>query len=295
MLPKAVEDQKRRAEDLHRQAYGNTDQPAPNEEQKAEAPAPELEAPQKPPEPQAPTAEEEASFKRRLEVLQGKYSAEVPRMAAEIRDLKAQLAQAKAVAEEARTAVPVPSKLRPEEIEEYGENFVDFVKRAASEAVPNDMGQMKETVQQLRGETERLSKARFFGDLTRAAPHWERLNEDKGFITWLSGIDPFSGRIRQEIFDEASGSFDAWRTANFFNSYDSEKSPEPTASDPLASQVEPPTNRVSAPPPGRRTWTTTEIAAFYAGVREGRYTKEQSDGIERDIFAAQREGRISKR
>jgi hypothetical protein len=297
MLPKAVEEQMRRAEDLHRQAYGNTEQPtapAPEEDQKADVPVlNEVVAPEQPKPKDQVDPGEEATFKRRYEVLHGKYSAEVPRMAAEIRDLKAKLAQAEAAAEAAKTATPAPSRLKPEEVEEYGAGFVDFVKRAASEVVPEDVGQIKESVQQLRNETERLAKARFLNDLTQAAPRWEQLNEDKGFLTWLSGIDPLSGRVRQEIFDEAAGRFDAWRTANFFNSYVSDNSAEPEA--PPVQHVEPPTTRVSAPPPGKRTWTNREIAAFYAAVREGRYTKEQTDGIEKDIFAAQREGRIVNR
>jgi hypothetical protein len=299
MLPEAVEKQAKLAEDLHRQVYGNTEQaeapPAPEvEEPKAEKPAevqPAAEAP--PPTVEKVPPEVDESFKRKFEVLQGKYSAEVPRMAAEIRDLKAKLAQAEAAPKAKEPTAQ--SRLKPEEIEEYGENFVDFVKRAAADSVPNDVDEMRATVEQLKGETVRLAKDRFFSDLNRMAPQWESLNEDKAFLTWLSGIDPFSGRIRSEMFDDASQSLDAWRVANFFNSYRGEQEPEPQEPDLLAQQVEPPTTKVSSPPPGKKTWKTSEIAAFYAAVREGKLPRAEADRIENDIFVAQSEGRIVNR
>jgi hypothetical protein len=294
MLPKAVEEANRRAEELHRQVYGNTEQqPAPAEEPKAEEPAQQTEAPpQEPPKAEAPPApppEEDASWRRRYEVLEGKYKAEIPRMAAELRNLKAQLNEAQA---KANPPAPAPSKLKPEEVEEYGEKFIDVVKRAASEVVPGDVGEIRQQVEQLKGETLRLSKERFFSDLNRQAPQWERLNEDKDFLTWLAGVDPFTGQVRQDLFDQATAQMDAWRVANFFNSYGSEQpaaAPEP---DPIAEQIEPPTSRVAAPPPGKKIWTTVEIGRFYADVRARRVNPEDQRRIEADIFAAQAEGRI---
>lgn len=301
MLPKAVEEANRRAEELHRQIYGNTEQgeqpPAPSEEPKAEVPPqPEAPPPADPPkaEAPAPTPEEDASWKRKYEVLHGKYRAEVPRLAAEIRDLRGQLQEAQAKAN--TPPAPAPSKLKPEEVEEYGEKFIDVVKRAAAEvSSPEQVSEIKQTVDQLRSETLRLAKDRFFTDLARQAPQWESLNEDKDFLTWLAGVDPYTGQTRQDLFDQATAQMDAWRVANFFNSYGSERPAAPPEPDPIDQQVEPPTARVSAPPPGKKVWTTTEIGRFYADVRSGRVPREDAQRIERDIFAAQTEGRIAVR
>jgi len=290
MLPKAVEEQVRRAEDLHRQMYGNTEgNPAPTEE--AEVAPEEPKAAVETPAEEVVTPEQESNYKRQLEVLKGKYSAEVPRMAQEIRDLKEELAKFQMN----ETPQPRPSKLKPEEIEEYGEGFIDVMKRAAAEVVPEDVGQIKKQVDELRAQTNKLSQERFFNDLSRQAPQWERLNEDKEFLTWLSGIDPFTGRIRQEVFDEATSSRDSWRVANFFNAFGGEPKPEQPVTDPLVEQVEPHTTRVSAPPPGRRIYSTSDIAQFYSAVREGRYSRDEAARIEQDIFAAQSEGRIRQR
>lgn len=285
MLPKAVEEQARRAEDLHRQHYGNTDEPAPEVEAKAPEP---VEAPKE----QAAPEPDDASFKRKWEVLSGKYSAEVPRLAAEIRELKEKLALAES---QASAAPPKPSKLKPEEITEYGEEFTDFVKRAAAEVVPEDVGNIKAQVDQLREETARFKRDRFYSELAARAPHWERTNEDKEFLTWLSGIDPFSGRVRQEVFDEAVNSNDSWRVANFFNAFGGEQRAEPADASVLEPMVEPQTTRVSAPPPGKKIWTTNEINQFFADRRRGLYSPADADRIDQELFAAGREGRIRQR
>jgi len=283
MLPRAVEEQARRAEDLHRQMYGNTDEPAPEVEEKAPEP---VEAPKE----QAAPEPDDASFKRKWEVLSGKYSAEVPRLAAEIRELKEKLAESQASA-----PPPKPSKLKPEEITEYGEEFTDFVKRAAAEVVPDDVGNIRAQVDQLREETARIKRDRFYNELAAKAPHWERINEDKEFLTWLSGIDPFSGRVRQEVFDDAVNSNDSWRVANFFNAFGGETRTDSADANPLELQVEPQTTRVSAPPPGKKIWTTEEISRFFADRRRGAYSVAEADRIDQEIFAAGREGRIRQR
>ena len=293
MLPKAVEEQLRRAEDLHRQMYGNTDESAPAEEPVAPPTEPQkaAQAPVEQVEVETPTPEQEASYKRQLEVLKGKYSAEVPRMAAEIRELKEMLAKAQVSAQ----PVTRPSKLSQEEIDEYGSGFIDVMKKAAAEVVPDDVGELRQQVDQLRNDSAQLAEERFFRQLTEQAPQWKQLNENPEFLTWLSGIDPLSGRVRQEIFDEARARRDGWRVGNFFNSFGGPQEPEQVAPDPLADQVEPPTTRVSVPQPGKRMYTPNDISAFYAAVREGRYTEAEATRIEADIFAAQSEGRIRQR
>lgn len=300
MLPKAVEEANRRAEELHRQVYGNTEKPAdppqppaPKQEEQPPAPEPQPE-PKKdePPAPQPTPTPEDESWKRKYEVLEGKYRAELPRVIAENRDLKGQVADLQKQIESMKST-PAPSKLKPEEIEEYGDKFIDVVKRAASEVVPQDVDQVRTKVQQLEAQSQRLVRDKFFEDLGRLAPQWEQLNEDQGFLSWLAGVDPLTGMSRQDLFDQASASYDSWRVANFFKSYGSEN-PKPVQADPdpLAEQVEPSTQRVVTPPPAKKNWTTQEITAFYAGVRSGQYGREDAARIEADIFAAQREGRI---
>lgn len=286
-LPKKVEEQARLAEDLHTQTYGNTSTEAPKEEPKVE-PVPAASAP---PENATAPVEHKDDYEAKYKVLSGKYSTEVPRMAAEIRQLKEQTQKLEAELNAARNQPSVPPTVKPEEVERYGEEFVDFTRRVAQSVSP-EVGEIKKTVDQLRAEQERLARDRFFSDLATKAPQWETLNTDSGFLAWLAELDPYTGRPRQELFDDAYSRWDAWRVANFFNSYGGTKpaaaSPKPS----LEEQVVPSASRAESPPPAKKVYTVSQVQKFYSDVRNGRYSPDEAGRIERDIFAAQAEGRL---
>src|SRR5947209_3842412 len=92
-LPKSVMDAAARADELQKQ-YATQQQPAPeqtpspapeNGEPPKETPAPAPEAPK----PEAPSTEAAETWKKRFDVLSGKYNAEVPRLAAQLREASA--------------------------------------------------------------------------------------------------------------------------------------------------------------------------------------------------------------
>lgn len=337
-IPRAVEKQAQLAEDLYKQAYGNTDgtppaapvEPTPEgvppQNQEATPPAEPPAAPTdgKPtdqntpapaepntpenddgkPKPKFPDADPNSNtWEQKYKVIANKYSAEIPRYAQEVRGLKERIADLESKLTEAKSqptqSAPV-QKVKPEEIEEYGDKFYDFVKRAASEVVPAGAGnseveKLKESVEEVSKTQQRIARTRFFEELGKLAPQWEALNTDQDFLTWLNGIDSLSGRARQDIFDDAYGQLDAWRVANFFNGFTSEqtpKAPEPNPRDALESQLVPTSNRAVTPPPSKKFWTTAEVARFYDGMRRGDYSEEEAARIEKDIFAAQSEGRF---
>ena len=334
-IPKAVEKQAQLAEDLYQQAYGNTGNPAPVEQTPegvtpqnqdatppAEPPAAPADgstpdqntpAPAEPPKqenddgkqkPKFPDADPNSNtWEQKYKVIANKYSAEIPRYAQEVRGLKERVASLEAKLSEAQSqpsqSAPV-QKVKPEEIEEYGDKFYDFVKRAASEVVPagagnNEVEKLKESVEEMSKAQQRIARTKFFEELGKLAPQWEAQNTDQDFLTWLNGIDVFTGKARQDLFDEAYEQLDAWRVANFFNGFSSEqppKEPEPNPRDALEQQVVPSSNRAVTPPPSKKFWTTAEVARFYDGMRRGDYSEDEAARIEKDIFAAQSEGRF---
>jgi len=74
-------------------------------------------------------------WENKYKVLAGKYSAEVPQLAAERRELRHKVQQLEKELERAKNA-PTPERLvKDEEIAEYGENLVDLIRRAAREEV----------------------------------------------------------------------------------------------------------------------------------------------------------------
>lgn len=325
-VPREVEKQAQLAEDLHAQLYGNTGQPAPDG-QPAEAGQPQSQdqvpptddqgaptepatAPAEPAPTENATDEEKKKFpdadpnsdawEQKYKVIANKYSAEIPRYAQEVRSLKEKIAGLESKIEELKATpaqqAPV-QKVKPEEVEEYGEKFYDFVKRAASEVVPNaptgDVDKLKESVEEVAKQQRQIARTRFFEELGRLAPQWEQQNTDSEFLEWLNGLDAYTGRPRQDLFDGAYGDLDAWRVANFFNAFAGEKPKEPETPKPsLESQVVPQSNRVATPPPAKKVWNTAEVTRFYDDCRRGVYSDEDMSRIEKDIFAAQSEGRF---
>lgn len=315
---KSVEKQAELADQLYQQMYGKTDsapvkeeadtqnvQPKESETPPAEAPADAQPAPvaeQTPvenadqqPKPKFPDADpNDPSWEQKYKVIANKYSAEVPRYAAEIRSLKEELTSLKArLDSQAQTPTPAPQRVKPEEVEEYGEKFYDFVKRAASEVVPEGVDTLKQSVEEVRKEQTALARQRFFDELGGLSPEWRTLNEDRGFLDFLAELDPYTGAQRQQLFDDAYGKLDAWRIANFFNAYVQGQTKEAPPQKPsLETQVTPKTSGRSAPPQGKRVYSTADVARFYDDMRRGKFTADEAARIEQDIFAAKAEGRL---
>lgn len=310
-LPKSVEKQAELAEQIYQQAYGTPQQP-PEAPKAAEASTAPVEDPTPPTSvDNAPTeelvkadAEQQATpedgdinyWKQRAKIADGRVNAELPRMAQTIRDLKGQLADAKSKIrelEESKSEPSAPAGVKPEEVEQYGADFIDMVKRVARDATPGADPDLKAKVQEVTEQQRRVARQQFFEQLGRDAPQWESLNTDEGFLAYLGGLDPYTGRPRQELFDDAYEKLDAWRIANFFNSYNESRRVEPSSPKPsLADQVVPSANKATKPPPSKKVWTTADVARFYDELRRGVHTQDEAARIEQDIFAAQKEGRL---
>jgi hypothetical protein len=312
-----IEKQEQIADEMYQKVYGKTEEAAPvesNEGEESPSVQAESEAPATEDAPveeaqaeaaenvQEVKAEEKApeprkdDWEHKYKVLQNKYSAEVPRYAAEIRELKAEI---KSLKEESAKPAATPdafSSLTPEEIEEYGEKFVDFVKRAARDGVPqtdNNVNELKESVDQMRKEQDQIALRRFIDELNGLAPQWRDLNEDEGFLDFLQGFDPYSGQPRQTLFDRAYDERDAYRIAHFFNDYHGQQEQQPQEPKPsLEPQVTPKVTGKSAPQKGKKVYSTAEVARFYDDMRRGKYSSDEAARIEQDIFAAQAEGRF---
>lgn len=312
-LPRAVEKQAELAEQAYQQAYGTPDGTTPP------APAPAVDpAPAEPTEPKptesvdsAPPAEPAKTdqppadkpadesgdldhWKQRAKVAEGRLAKEMPRMAQTIRELRDQLATAEQKVASLETPAPTNDGIKPEEVEQYGAEFIDMVKRAAKSANGVD-GDVKKQLEQVTEAQRRVARQAFFESLNRDAPQWEQLNTDQDFLNHLAGLDPYTGRPRQELFDDAYEKLDAWRIANFFNSFEQSRQPSTESRPPSrADQVVPSSTRAAQPSaaPAKRVWTTEDVARFYDDVRRGKIAEAEAARIESDIFAAQSEGRF---
>lgn len=309
-LPKKVQEAEAKADALYKQIYEAKPEDAPQEPVQEEPSAETTEPPaqEETPEPvgsqgiESPQQEEqpadEDSWEHRFKVLTGKYSAEVPRLAADNRELKHQLKSLEAELEamkQGKAASP-QSFVKPEEVEEYGEPLIDLIRRAAREEVSAKEAEIKELKAKIEAFDSRTSKVvevDFYESLAREVPDWVAINDDKNFHKWLSGYDELTGEVRQNLLSQAEASRDARLVANFFKAYKKAgQSWAASASKKLESQVVPDSSRVSKPPVGKKIWTSQEIGNFYAAVRRGEVSDKDAVAIEAEIHAAQLEGRI---
>jgi len=133
-------------------------------------------------------------------------------------------------------------------------------------------------------------------------PNWREINDSPEFQAWLLEIDPLTNMTRQTYLDGAQRDMDAGRVAQFFASWTQANGTTPAqpnrsaSNSELAKQVVPGKGRSIGVPHGntKRTYTPQDITDFFKDVRDGKFNgkEEERDKIERDIFAAQSDGRI---
>ena len=262
---------------------------------------------------------ERTDWKQKYNVLQGKYDAEVPRMAGELREALGRISDLeKPPVEE----TPEMAVLTDAEIEDYGTDLIGVIERKATEMARNTFEPM---VKDLQGQITSL-KAQVgitdqrvavreqndvFAMLDKDVKDWRKVNTSQPFKDWLAASDPFSGQTRSKLMLEAFDAKNAQRVKHFFESFLKENAAvtssaaAPPAGEAgnsatlkLENYIAPGTPKTgtgqAGAPKEKRVWTNQEIASFYSDVNKGHYKKRPEDKarIEADIVAATTEGRI---
>lgn len=316
-LPEAIQRQLDEAAALEQQVYG---QPAP--EGNTEAPAPEPQPEVVPevvveqvaqPEPVAQDGDED-SYRRRFDVLRGKYDAEVPRLHAQLRDATGQLQQAFAEIQSLRSAVEQRQQTEQadsdSDAETFGEDLTAAIdrraERKASELVGKQTQQLMQYIKQLESrlgdvnqQVEVNAQDSFLTQLGKLVPDYEAVNGDQGFLNWLGEADPVYGVPRQAALDAASDRMDAERVANVFLAYKQLTSKQVQTQQrgqtrqELERQVTPttPSSSASAPPAGKIiTRADYEYAYDPRTIRE--LGIEKAEALMAEADAAYAEGRV---
>jgi len=288
--------------------------PAPTPAAAPSEPAPPPQPPSQQPQPpsQQPQPLDE-DWKHKYEVLQGKYSAEVPAMAEELRRTRGMLERLQAELEELRKAPPTPAStpdttlIKPEEIDEFGPELYDFVRRVArAEVLPEletRLTPVKKTAETAANTVVETARARFMASLN-ADPDFHRFNTDKGFLQWLAQKDPLAGVSRQELLDQAVATNDVDRTLAFFKAYkatvESTSAPSAVASDPRPTPADFVTPGGTPPAmPGteqKKIWSKAEIDDFFQRTQRktqfSHLTSDEAAKVRAEIMAATAEGRV---
>jgi len=267
----------------------------------------------------------EETLTQKYRTLQGMYNAEVPRLHSQNKELSGRLQQMEQLLATISQQNGRPQSQQVDETlitdkdqEEYGESL-DVMRRVTREElipVAQKIAQIDRLLQQLQVnvvpqvnavvQRQALSaEQQFWTDLTSYAPQWKDINNDPAFQSWLLEVDPLSGITRQTILEDAQNSLDVRRVGNFFKSWleltgqanVAQNTRRNVSASELERQVAPGKGRNTGNPSGSnaKTYSPDDIKLFFNDVRQGKYKGREAerDRIERDIFAAQRDGRIT--
>ena len=316
-LPKQVEAQLRELEALEKQLNDAQNpapaDPAPNPAEPPQDPQPAPAEP-KPVEP-TPTPTEpvvaEEKWEQKYKTLKGMYDAEVPRLHADLRDLKAQVDALRKAAETkpVEPAKPaVAEKLVTDaDVEAFGSDLIEVQRKVAREVAAEFRGELdamraenEKLREQLTSTGTQVSEASFEQRLYRMVPDFEAVNADPKWIAWLNEVDPLLRAPRSSVAQQAFNRGDAEGVAHYVAMFKKSVAPvEPTAdkTTELELQIQPNRSATSTPPTSQKgkVYTNADIEKMFRkatdlGVK-GRV--EEAKKLEAEIDAAFMEGRVT--
>jgi hypothetical protein len=316
-LPKQVEAQLRELEALEKQLNDAQNpapaDPAPNPAEPPQDPQPAPAEP-KPVEP-TPTPTEpvvaEEKWEQKYKTLKGMYDAEVPRLHADLRDLKAQVDALRKAAETkpVEPAKPaVAEKLVTDaDVEAFGSDLIEVQRKVAREVAAEFRGELdamraenEKLREQLTNTGTQVSEASFEQRLYRMVPDFETVNADPKWIAWLNEVDPLLRAPRATVAQQAFNRGDAEGVAHYVAMFKKSVAPvEPTAdkTTELELQIQPNRSATSTPPTSQKgkVYTNADIEKMFRkatdlGVK-GRV--DEAKKLEAEIDAAFMEGRVT--
>lgn len=308
-MPEQIQKQVEEANELHEQLANEASDGAASENAAPEAAA----------QPPAEGNTNEEALLHKYKTLQGMYNAEVPRLHQQNRELTQRLQSMEQLIatmsyqpQAHQQQQPQEAFVTDEDVEEYGD-AVDVMRRAARDemrSLNQRLADMETTVQRINSsvvpQVQQVARQQhvnaeqgFWAELSSAVPNFRDINADPNFLAWLGEADPMTGITRQTYLDDAQRRLDARRVASIFHSWSAKTGGgnQSIAPSQLEQQIAPGRSRGSGVPAATGSGTTYSpdgIRKFYDDVRTGKYKgrEQERSRIERDIFAAQREGRI---
>ena len=337
-VPKGVRDAGARAEAIQ-QALVGASEPSilPTTHPPDNAPDQTTVSPQDPPSQLTPPAEgpppepehvPPEQWELRFKAMKGRYDglrSDVAQMSEHLQRLQNENAILRSSAPPP-TSPEIAPLLTEQEVQDYGPEFIDVVRRAATEvAAP-----LHAEIQSLRGQLGTVQQETSNAFLTRMnatigglVPQWQQINQDPQFVQWVQLPETYSGVIRQRLMQDAWNNGDAHRVAAFFRAFLAEaaavdpqrwghapSTPSPTVpalspggqvTVPLATRLS--LESLAAPgraqssaqlPADKPVYTAQDISRFYTECAAGKWRTREREraAIDADIIAAQHEGRI---
>jgi hypothetical protein len=280
-------------------------------------------APSAPAEPTPPPPEDEntESWKRRFLRMQGQYTASQKQIG-ELQEQMTQLGNEllhlqRTPPQPQRQAAqppPPPAYLTEQDVQNYGGELVDFAQRAAVHAVAPKIQELEQHNSELRQQLAKEARRALDQAVELAVPDYRDIDRNPRWHRWLLGIDLYTGRVKQQLLNEAIAAASAPRVISFFRGFKQEEAatgqsePEPTSRqaaaprEPAANlssfaspgRARPATGGDASLPPEKPIYTHAQIKQLYEHKRKGAYAGREAEWArqEADIFAAGREGRV---
>lgn len=252
----------------------------------------------------------EDAWQQKYKTLEGKYSAEVPRLHAQVKNLMAQLNQLQETINKSE-----PKKEEPEihklvtdaDVEAFGSDLIEVQRKVAREVAM----EFKKDIDSLRAENvdlrEKLTQTgsqvgavSFDARLYQLVPDFEEINVDSKWIAWLEEIDPILRGPRKLIAQEAFNRGDAEAIRDYIKMFKQTTAPseKPNAKQAeLERQIQPNRSASSAPPSSQkgRVYTTKDIERMFEKAAKLNATQkfDEATKLEAEIDAAYMEGRVT--
>lgn len=265
--------------------------------------------------------EEELSYRKRYETLQGKYNAEVPKLHDEVRKLKdsiierlggigQQPVQVKPPEGDEDTVDPLDAKIAALR-EKFDDELVDFVEvlaeRKARSLVNESITPVTEKIGSVESAQIESARSAFSADIdSKVKGDWQTLwkGEDPLFVAFLDTQEPNGLFTYRELAKHASDNWNADILAKVFNTYlEKYKPAKPTPpvvpevpNKQQQSRVAPERKPVVAEPVANeaKIWTQADIRQFQDDDRKGKIPKEESEALWNDLLRAPAENRVVK-
>ena len=277
--------------------------PEEEEEEVQEAEESEEEIAEEAPEEEAAPQEDEpqkdrAYWEQRFKVMEGKFKSEVPRLSEQVRDLTGQndrltnLVATFQEPKETKPEVPEGAYLTDEEFQKFEEegferSTIDLIGSMAERIAEKRLSKYDSKLDTVVSNAKAADLKSFESGLAKLIPDWSDQNNDHGFIEWLADDEG----LMQERLNRAFNKLDVERVAKIFKSYRAQTSPV----NGLEKQVAPGKGVATATPISqKKTWSMDEITKFYSDQIKGKYSEKEAVKLEKDIFLAQKEGRITR-
>ena len=175
--------------------------------------------------------------------------------------------------------------LTNEDVQNYGHELVDFAQRAAAHALAPTLQQIEQSNAELQRRLAIEARRNLDQRVAAAVPNFREIDQDPNWHRWLLGTDALSGRVRQQLLNDAIQSGSESRIAAFFQKFQREAG---------GTQAAPAASGRTRQTSGKPIYDNARIKELYAAHRRGDFNGREAEWarIEADLFAAQREGRV---